>query len=178
VAAPILLAKMNDGGSRLGVDYCALNLATVKNRYPVPLTSETLDSVCKAKILTKLDYRSLYTLIRIKDGNEYMMAVSMCYDQFEYQLTPYGLTNAPVIFQSHINDSLRPYIDDFIVCYLYDILIYSTNEKGHEQHVRQALQRLWEFSLCCRAEKCQFGILEDCFLGIVITPDGVGMELD
>jgi hypothetical protein len=91
---------------------------------------------------------------------------------------PFGLTNAPATFQSCIDDCLRPYIEDFVVCYIDDILIYSTNEKEHEEHVRQVLQRLKEFGLYCKAEKCQFEVSEVSFLGFVITPAGVGMESD
>jgi len=90
----------------------------------------------------------------------------------------FGLTDAPATFQFYINDCLRPYIDDFAVCYLDDILIYSTNEKDHEEHVRQVLQRLKEFGLFCKAEKCQFGVSEVGLLGFVITPDVVGMQWD
>jgi len=91
---------------------------------------------------------------------------------------PFGLTNAPATFQSYIDDCLRPYIDNFAVCYLDDILIYSTNEKLHKEHVRQVLQRLEEFGLYCKAKKCQFGVSEVGFVGFVITPEGVGMESD
>jgi hypothetical protein len=91
---------------------------------------------------------------------------------------PFGLTNAPATFQSYIDDCLWPYIDDIAVCYLDDILIYSANEKEHEEHVRQVLQRLKEFGPNCKAEKCQFGVSEVGFLGCVVTPDRVGMESD
>jgi hypothetical protein len=67
---------------------------------------------------------------------------------------PFGLTKAPATFQAYIDECLRPYIDDFAICYLDDILIYSTNEKEHEDHVPKVLQRLQEFGLCCKAEKC------------------------
>jgi hypothetical protein len=160
------------------VDYRALNLATVKNRYPLPLISEMLDRVREARIFTKLDLRGAYNLIRIKEGDEYKTAFRTRYGQFEYRVMPFGLTNSPATFQSDIDDCLRPYIDDFAVCYLDDILIYSTNEKEHEEHVRQVLQRLKEFGVYCKAEKCQFGVSEVSFLGFVITPDGVGMESD
>jgi len=91
---------------------------------------------------------------------------------------PFCLTNAPATFQSYIDDCLQPYIDDLTVCYLEDILIYSTNEEEHEEHVHQVLQRLKEFGLYCKAEKCQFGVSEVGFLGFVITPGGVGLEAD
>jgi hypothetical protein len=137
-----------------------------------------LDRVREARIFTKLDLRGAYNLIRIKEGDKYKTAIQTRYGQFEYRVMPFGLTNAPATFQSYIDDCLRPYIDDFAVCYLDDILIYSTNEKEHEEHVRQVLQRLKEFGLYCKAEKCQFGVSEVGFLGFVITPDGVGMESD
>jgi len=177
-AAPIPFAKKMDGGLRLCVDYRALNKATVKNRYPLPLISEMLDRVREARIFTKLDLSGAYNLFRIKEGDEYTTAFRTRYGQFEYVVMPLGLTNAPATFQSYIDDCLRPYIDDFAVGYLDDILIYWTNEREHEEHVRQVLQRLKEFSLYCKAEKCQFGVSEVGILGFVITPDGVGMESD
>jgi len=88
----------------------------------------------------------------------------------------FGITNAPATFQSYIDDCVRPYIDDFAVCYLEHILIYSTNEKEHQEHVRPVLQRLKEFGPDCKAEKGEFGVSAVGFLGFVITSDGVGME--
>jgi hypothetical protein len=90
----------------------------------------------------------------------------------------FSLTNAQATLQAHIDDCLPPSIDDFTVCYLEDILIHWTNEKEHEEHVRQVLRRLKEFSLHCKSEKCQFGVSEVRFLGFVFTPNGVGMESD
>jgi hypothetical protein len=138
-AAPILFAKKKDGGLRLCVDYRALNLGTVKHRYPLPLISEMLDRGRGARIFTRLDLRNAYHLIRIKEGDEYKTAFQARYAQFEYRVMPCGLTNAPASFQGYIEDCLRPYIDDFTVCYLDDILIYLTNEKEHEEHVGKVL---------------------------------------
>jgi len=91
---------------------------------------------------------------------------------------PFGLTNALVTFQSYIDDCLLASIDDFAVCNLDEILINSTDEKEHDQHVRKVLERLWEFSLYCKAENCQFRVSEVGFLGIVINSEGVSMESD
>jgi hypothetical protein len=90
----------------------------------------------------------------------------------------FGLTNAPATFQAYINDWLRPYINDFAVRYLDNMLIYSTNEKEQEDQVRKVLQRLQELGLYCKAEKCQFGVSEVGFLGFIINTDGIGMESD
>ena len=177
-AAPILFAKKKDGELWLCVDYRALNLGTVKNRYLLPLISELLDRVCEARIFTKLDLLNAYHLIRIKEGDKFKTAFRTRYGQFEYQVMPFGFTNAPVTIQAYIDNCLRLYIDHFTVCYLDDILIYSTNEKGHEDHVRKVLQGLLGLGLYCKAEKCQFGVRAVDFLGFVINSDGIGMQSD
>jgi len=177
-AAPILFAKKQDGGLQLCVDYQALNSVTVKNRYPLPHISEMLDRMRGARIFTKLDLRNAYHLIRIKEGDKYKTAFQARYGQFKYRVMPFGLTNVPATFQAYIDNCLRPYIDDFAVCYLDDILIYSTNEKEHEDHVKKVLERLRQFGLYCKAEKCQFGASEIGFLGFIISSDGIGMESD
>jgi hypothetical protein len=91
---------------------------------------------------------------------------------------PFGLTNTPATFQAYIDHCLHPYIDDFTMCCLDDILICSTNEKENEDHIRKVLQRLQEFGLYYKAEKCQFRVQEVGFLGFVINSDGIGMESD
>jgi len=154
VVAPILFEKRKDGGVRLCVDHRALNKVMVKNRYPLPLISEMLDRVREARIFTKLDLRGDFNLIRINEGDEYKTAFGTRYGQFQYQVMAFGLTKAPATFQSYIDDCQWSYIDDFAVCYLNNILIYSTNEEEHNEHVHQVLQRLKEFGLYCKAEKC------------------------
>ena len=134
-AAPILFAKKKDDGLRLCVDYRALNKATVKNRYPLPLISDMLDRLRGAQIFTKLDLRDAYHLIRIKEGDKYITAFRTWYGHLEYQVTPLGLTNAPATFQDYIDDCLRPFIHDFAVYYLDDVLIYSTDKEENEEQV-------------------------------------------
>jgi hypothetical protein len=123
-ASPILLVKKKNGSLRLCVDYRALNYASVNNRYPLPLICVILERVGKAKIFTKLDLRGAYNLIRIKEGDEFKTAFRTRYGQFEYRVMPFGLTNAPATFQAYMDDCLRPYMHDFVVCSLDDILIY------------------------------------------------------
>jgi len=91
---------------------------------------------------------------------------------------PLGLTNAAATFQSYIDNCLRGYVDDFAVCYLDVIFIHSTDEKEHDEHLRTMLGRLREFGLYCKAERCQFGVLEVGLLGLVINSDGVSIESD
>jgi hypothetical protein len=84
---------------------------------------------------------------------------------------PFGLTNTPATFQAYMDDCLRPYMDDFVVCYLDDILIYSEDPAQHEGHVTKVLERLREYGLNCKAEKCEFNVKKVGFLGFVISPD-------
>jgi len=178
VAAPILDAIKMDGGLRRCADNFVLNLATVKNRYPLPLISEMLARIPEARIFKKLDLRGAYNLIRIQGGDEYKMACGTCDGQFKYRVMPFSVTTAPARLQSFIHDCLWPCIDGYAVGCLEDILISSTNEKAHEDQVHQVLQRLQECGLWCKADKCQFGVLQVCFLGFVITPERLRMESD
>jgi len=91
---------------------------------------------------------------------------------------PSGLTKAPATFQAYIDDCLRPYIANFTICYLVDILISSTNEKKHEDHIKQVLDRLSLFSLYCKAKMSQFGASEIGFIGFIISSDGISIESD
>jgi len=153
-AAPIFFGKEKDGGLKLFVDYRVLNLAMVKNQYPLQLISEILYRIGEARICMKLDLRDAYNLIQIKEGDKYRMASRSHYGQLQYWVIPFGLTHALATFESYIDDCLWPYIDDFLVCYLNHIIIHSTNEEGHEEHVQQVMQRHKEFGLYCKAEKC------------------------
>ena len=134
--APILFVKKKDGSLRLCVDYRGLNRVTVKNRYLLPLISEALDRLVGAKVYTKLDIRSAYNLIRIKEGDEWKTAFRTRYGHFEYRVMPFGLANAPATFQGYINYILRDYLDVFCIAYLDDILIYSSDPAEHTRHVR------------------------------------------
>jgi hypothetical protein len=124
---PILFAKMKVRGLWLSVDYRAFNLGIVKNRYPFPLTLELLDRVREAGIFTKLDLGNAFHPIRIKEGDKFKPAFRTHYGQSEYYVMPFSLTNAQTIFQAYIDDCLLPYIADFTMYYLDDLLIYCTN---------------------------------------------------
>jgi hypothetical protein len=150
-AAAILFAKQNDGGLRLFVDSHALNLLRVKNRYPLPGISEMLERVRVARIFTKLDHRSAYNLLKLKEGDELKTTFRTRYSELEYRVMQFGLRNTLATFQSYINDCLQSYIDAFMLCYLNDILIYLTNKKDHEEYSRQVRKRLRHFGLYCKA---------------------------
>ncbi|UPX11405.1 uncharacterized protein EKO05_0002011 [Ascochyta rabiei] len=161
---------------RLCVDYWGLNKITIKNRYPIPLVSEMMDQLSKAKVFTKLDLRDAYHRLQIKEGDEWKTAFKTRYSHFEYLVMPFGLANAPATFQSYIHRALEGLLDRICVVYLDDILIYSQNEEDHDKHVEEVLDRLVEWGMFAKASKCVFSSKSVEFLGFVITPDGVVMD--
>ena len=127
--APIFFVpKKEGGGLRLRVNYRGLNKVTILNRYPLPLMNELRGRVRGAKIFTKLDLKSGYNVIRIKEGDEWKTAFRTRYGVFEYKVMPFGLANAPATFQNMMNEIFRDMIDLGVVIYQDDILIYSENE--------------------------------------------------
>jgi len=174
--APILFVKKKDGSLRLVVDYRKLNDMTIRNSYPLPLISDLLDRVKGAKVFTKLDLKSAYNLVRIKEGDEYKTAFRTRYGHYEYLVMPFGLKNAPATFQHFINDVLSDYLDDFVISYIDDILIYSNNLEEHHEHVSKVLEKLLENNLYVKLEKCEFDRPETTFLGYVISKDGLKMD--
>jgi hypothetical protein len=174
--APVLFVKKKDNSLRMCVDYRGLNKVTIPNRCPLPLISETLDRLHKAKIYTKLDMRGAYNLIRIEKGDEWKTAFRTRYGHFQFRVMPFGLCNAPATFQAFVNDTLREYLDSFLVVYLDDILIYSSSPEEHTKHVTLVLEKLKKARLSLKLEKCEFDVTRVEFLGFIITPNGISMD--
>jgi hypothetical protein len=173
---PILFVPKKDGKLRMCVDYRRLNEITVKNRYTLPLIQELQDRVKGARFFTKIDIREGYYKIRMKEGEEWKTAFGSRLGHYEYLVMPFGLTNAPATFQALINDILREYLDEFVVAYLDDILIYSKTRKEHIKHVRLVLKALEGAGMRINGEKSTFHASEVEFLGFIITRDGVKMD--
>jgi len=177
-ASPILFVPKKDKTKRLCVDFRKLNEITVKNRYPLPRIDELQDRLQGMKWFTAIDIREAYYRIRIKQGEEWKTAFRTRYGQYEYCVMPFGLTNAPASFQSLINNALREYLDDFVVAYLDDVLIFSKTYEEHVQHVRKVLTKLREKGLPVKLEKCEFHKHEVPFLGYIVSDQGLKMSPD
>ncbi|KAL0146495.1 hypothetical protein M9458_058126 [Cirrhinus mrigala] len=143
-ASSFFFVSKKDGGRRPCIDYRVLNNQTIKFRYPLPLVPAALEQLRSAQILTKLDLRSAYNLIRIREGDEWKTAFVTPTGHYEYQVMPYGLVNAPSVFQNFIHEVLREFLHHFVIVYIDDILIYSQSEAEHHHHVAEVLQRLRE----------------------------------
>lgn len=171
--SPVLFAKKKDGSLRLCVDYRALNKITVKNRYPLPRIDELIDRVQGAKYFSKLDLTSGYHQVLINPDDRHKTAFRCRYGHFEYNVMPFGLTNAPATFSATMRKVLASVIDQFVVTYLDDILIFSKTKKEHLQHIRRVLTLLRGARLFVKLSKCAFLKSEVEFLGHTISADGV-----
>ncbi len=175
-SAGFFFVKKKDGGLRPCIDYRGLNDISVKFRYPLPLVPASLEQLRKAKYFTKLDLRSAYNLIRIREGDEWKTAFSTTSGHYEYLVMPFGLSNSPSVFQAFINEVFRDMLNRWVVVYIDDILIYSDSYEDHVQHVRMVLQRLIANQLYAKTEKCEFHQSTVSFLGYVISSGGVAMD--
>jgi len=160
--APVLFQKKADGSLRMCVDYRALNKVTIKNKYLVPLIQDLMDRLCGASIFTKLDLRSGYWQVQVADGDEHKTTCVTRYGSYEFLVMPFGLTNAPATFCNLMNDVLYDFLDNFVVVYLDDIVIYSRGIEDHVTHLSKVLSRLREYELYVKREKCEFAKLKLC----------------
>ncbi|KAK3562524.1 hypothetical protein QTP86_034752 [Hemibagrus guttatus] len=172
-ASSFFFVAKKDEGLRPCIDYRALNQITVKFRYPLPLIPAALEHLHGATVFTKLDLRSAYNLIRIRKGDEWKTTPT---GHYEYLVMPYGLVNAPSIFQDFIHKVLQEFLHRFVLVYIDDILIYSRNLAEHRHHVAEVLKRLREFQLFLKAKKCSFHQPSVQFLGYNIDSSGIRMD--
>jgi len=150
---------------------------TVKNKYPLPLISELVLQLCRAKYFTKLDVCWSFNNVQIKPGDEWKAAFWTNRGLFEPLVMFFGITNSPVTFQTIMNDILRDLIaEGIMVVYLDDILIFTRMEEEHAKAIRQVLQVLQENKLFLRPEKYEFCKERIEYLGLVISENEVSMD--
>ncbi|KAL9267493.1 Transposon Ty3-I Gag-Pol polyprotein-like protein [Drosera capensis] len=174
--APVLFQKKHDGSLRMCVDYRALNKITVKNKYPIPLIADLFDRLGDARWFSKLDLRSGYWQVRIAEGDEPKTTCVTRYASYEFLVMPFGLTNTPATFCTLMNNVFQPFLNQFVVVYLDDIVVYSKTLEDHVEHLRQVFQVLRENELYVKREKCSFAQEETTFLGHVVGKGRIMMD--
>ncbi|GKB81921.1 putative reverse transcriptase domain-containing protein [Tanacetum coccineum] len=140
--AHVLFVKKKDGALRMCIDYRELNKLTIKNRYPLPRIDDLFDQLQGACCFSKIDLRSGYHQLRVREEDIPKTAFRTRYGHFEFTVIPFGLTNASAIFMDLMNRVCNPYLDKFVIVFIDDILIYSKSEEEHEVHLQTILDLL------------------------------------
>ncbi|GKA32626.1 putative reverse transcriptase domain-containing protein [Tanacetum coccineum] len=174
--SPGLVLKKKDGLFRMCIDYRELNKLTVKNRYPLPRIDDLFDQLQGSSIYSKIDLRSGYHQLRVREQDIPKTAFRTRYGHYEFQVMPFGLTNAPAVFMDLMNRVCKPYLDKFVIVFIDDILIYSKDEKEHEEHLKAILELLKKEKLYAKFSKCEFWIPKVQFLGHVIDSRGIHVD--
>ena len=173
---PALFVKNKDKSLHICVDYHLLNAVSIKNKYPLPRIDILFDKLAKAKVFLKIDLRSGYHQIKIQPEDIPKMAFSTRYGLYEYLVMSFGLTNAPAHFMYLMNSVFMPELDEFVVVFIDDILVYSENAQDHEKHLRIVFTRLREHQLYAKFSKCQFWLKKVPFLGHILSEDSISVD--
>ncbi|GJT44128.1 putative reverse transcriptase domain-containing protein [Tanacetum coccineum] len=174
--APVLFVKKKDGSMRLCIDYRELNRITIRNRYPLPRIDDLFDQLQGAKYFSKIDLRSGYHQLRVREQDISKTAFRTRYGHYEFLVMPFGLTNAPAVFMDLMNRIFHEYLDKFVIVFIDDILVYSKSEEEHEQHLRIVLEILRQKKLYAKFSKCEFWLQQVIFLGHIVSADGIIMD--
>ncbi|XP_022957288.1 uncharacterized protein LOC111458730 [Cucurbita moschata] len=175
--APVLFVKKKDGSLRLCIDYRELNKVTIKNKYPLPRIDDLFDQLQGATVFSKIDLRSGYHQLRIREEDIPKTGFRSRYGHYEFLVMSFGLTNAPAVFMELMNRVFKEFLDTFVIVFIDDILVYSKSEVEHEGHLRKVLTILRTQRLYAKFSKCEFWLSEVAFLGHVVSSRGITVDL-
>jgi hypothetical protein len=174
--SPVLFVEKKDGTKRMCIDYRTLNSMTIKNKYPLPRIEDLLDRLKKAKFFSKIDLRSGYHQMKIREKDIPKTAFTTRYGLFEFVVVSFGLTNAPAFFIDFMNKVFMEELDRFVLVFVDNILIYFETTEEHEKHLRVVLESLRQQKLYAKFSKCEFWMEKVAFLGHVLSTEGVAVD--
>ncbi|GJU06484.1 putative reverse transcriptase domain-containing protein [Tanacetum coccineum] len=173
---PVLFVKKKDGSFWICIDYRELNKLTIKNRYLLSRIDDLFDQLQGSSVYSKIDLRSGYHQLRVRDMDIPKTAFRTRYGHYEFQVMPFGLTNAPTVFMDLMNWVCRPYLDKFMIVFSDDILIYSKTKEEHNAHLGLILELLKKEELYVKFSKCNFWLSKVQFLGQVMDSEGIHVD--
>ena len=153
-----------------------MNRVTVKNQYPLPRIDDLFDQLRGAQVYSKIDLRTGYHHLRVREADIPKTAFRTRYGHFEFTVMHFGLTNAPAAFMDLMHRVFQPYLDQFVMVFVDDILIYSKSKENHEDHLRVVLQVLRDHQLYVKISKYEFWLVEVKFLGHIVSTSGVSID--
>ena len=169
---PVVIVDKKDGSKRFCVDFRKLNQITKKNSYPLPLIDDILALLGKAKFFTSLDLKSGYWQVAMDEKDKEKTAFACHKGLFEFNVMPFGLSNAPAVFQDLMSVVLQG-CNDFATAYLDDIMVFSSTLEEHLEHLSIIFGKLRQHNLKLKLKKCSFLQLETNYLGFVISEEGI-----
>ena len=172
----MVYVKKKDDMLRLCIDYRKLNKLTIKNKYLLPRIDDLFDQLKGASIFLKIDLRSGYHQLRIKDVDVHKTTFRTRYGHYEFLVMSFGLTNALAVFINLMNHVFRPYVDQFVIVFIDDILVYSKDRENHDTHIRVVLETLTKEQLYVKSSKCEFWLNEVSFLSHVVSKKGIQVD--
>jgi hypothetical protein len=175
-SSPAVMILNKEGSWKMCPDFPALNKLTIKDKFPIPVIDDLLDELSGAQFFTKLDLRSGYHQIHMKEEDIPKTTSRTHQGHYEFLVMPFGLCNAPSTFQSLMNHVFRPFLRHFVLVFFDDILIYSKTWSNHLSHVDRVLHLLSQHQLFLKQSKCAFGASEVEYLGHMVGKDGVRVD--